>query len=161
MIDISINNDHGLAITESTLTGIVHEILSDHQVTHGEISLAIIDDATMHELNRTYLNHDYPTDVLSFVLETDEHLLEGEVIISADTATRRAAEFGWSTVSELLLYLIHGCLHLVGYDDDNEEQRQRMRERELDYLNRIGIQPSDEHIQSHLERLQRKEGTSA
>ena len=63
------------------------------------------------------MNHDWPTDVLSFVLDDDDGHLEGEVIISADTAAAAAAEVGWPAAAEQLLYVIHGMLHLVGYRD--------------------------------------------
>ena len=68
------------------------------------------------------LNHDWPTDVLSFVLEDDDGHLEGEVIISADTAAAAAAELGWPPAAEQLLYVIHGMLHLVGYRDKTPDE---------------------------------------
>src|SRR6478672_5993799 len=70
-------------------------ILRDAGIKSGEISIAIVSDERMHELNRQYLQHDYPTDVLSFVLEEDDDSLEGEIIVSADYASREAARFRW------------------------------------------------------------------
>ncbi len=55
--------------------------------------------------------------MLSFVLEQGEGFLDGEVVVSAETAQRAAPRFGWSAAEELLLYVIHGTLHLAGYDD--------------------------------------------
>ena len=118
MLTIECNNRQTThLVEESRLIQAAKRILADAQITTGEISLAIVDDPRMHELNRQYLQHDYPTDVLSFILEEDEGFLDGEVIVSADYAAREAAQFGWSTDDELLLYVIHGLLHLVGYDD--------------------------------------------
>src|SRR5687768_7472738 len=99
------------------LIAAVRLILTDAGYSSGEISLAIVDDAAMHALNRQYLNHDYSTDVLSFVLDDDETRLDGQLIVSADYAAREAPTFRWSTNDELLLYTIHGTLHLAGYDD--------------------------------------------
>jgi probable rRNA maturation factor len=118
-------------------------ILVDSKIETGEISIAVIDDATMHKLNRQHLQHDYPTDVLSFVLERSDTLLEGEIIVSSDTALARAAEFQLHPDDELLLYVIHGMLHLVGYDDKNESKRQLMRNREAHYLAQFGVR----HVQ--------------
>ncbi len=66
--------------------------------------------------------------------------MDGEVIVSFDTAAKVAPEFGWSTQEELLLYVIHGCLHLVGYDDHNDEDRAAMRVGEAKYLAKAGIE---------------------
>jgi probable rRNA maturation factor len=104
-----------------------------------EISIAIIDDETIHELNRRHLGHDYPTDVLSFVFEDNTDHLFGEVIVSADTAARNAHDYGWTTNDEVLLCVIHGVLHLVGYDDTNPEARAEMQDREQLFLSRFGL----------------------
>ena len=72
--------------------------------------------------------------MLSFVLERGEGFLDGEVVVSAETALRTAPRFGWSAAEELLLYVIHGTLHLAGYDDATPEQQAAMRGRETEYL---------------------------
>lgn len=146
MIEVSLNNEVGFDISEQTAQRIVHTILQDHGIERGEVSLAIIDDPTMHRLNREHLQHDYPTDVLSFVLEQFDDELEGEVLVSFDTATRTAGEFAWKPQDELMLYFIHGTLHLVGHDDHNDADRAKMREQEIHYLRLAGIEPSAEHL---------------
>lgn len=118
-------------------------IFREALVERATLSIAIVDDPTIHALNRQYLDHDYPTDVLSFLLERNEGSLEGEVIVSRDTAARRAAEFGWSAADELLLYVIHGTLHLVGYDDQTEAAREKMRAAERRILAIFGIEPRE------------------
>lgn len=145
MIDIQLNNDIGFVIKEETLIAIVRSILTDHDVQRGEVSLAIIDDPTMHVLNRQHLQHDYPTDVLSFVLDDDSDAFEGEVIVSRDTALSMACEYQWSAEDEMLLYFVHGTLHLVGYDDHSDADRQTMRERETYYLNQVNIATPSDH----------------
>ncbi len=117
----------------------VREILAEAGFTEGWVSVAIVDDATIHQLNRSYLQHDYPTDVLSFPLHREANRLEGEIIVSADTAAASAPGYGWSAAEELLLYLIHGTLHLVGHDDHAPEERRRMREAERACLARLGV----------------------
>jgi probable rRNA maturation factor len=102
----------------------------------------VVDDATMQQLNARYLQHDYPTDVLSFPLERSPTSLEGEIIVSAETATRESHRFGWTPAEEILLYLVHGTLHLIGYDDQTEEESRAMREKERTYLVRAGQDPS-------------------
>jgi probable rRNA maturation factor len=119
----------------------VRLILSDAGYSSGEVSLAIVDDAAMHALNRQYLQHDYPTDVLSFVLEADKKRLDAQLIVSADYAAREAPRYGWSLDDELLLYTIHGTLHLVGYDDLEPDLKAEMRARETHYLAQFGLPP--------------------
>ncbi len=121
-------------------------ILDEASIGEAEISVAVVDDPTIHQLNRQYLSHDDPTDVLSFVLERSAERLEGEVVVSADTACRTAPRFAWSAADELLLYVIHGTLHLVGHDDRTPDDRAAMRARERACLGRFGLEPRyEEH----------------
>ncbi|MCA9206082.1 MAG: rRNA maturation RNase YbeY, partial [Planctomycetales bacterium] len=64
--------------------------------------------------------------------------LDGEVIVSADTAESTAADYDWPPAAELLLYVIHGTLHLVGFDDKSPEKRVVMRAKEAEYLDLFG-----------------------
>lgn len=139
-VEIADEQDAHVITYERLLTA-VRAILTDAGYTAGEVSIAIVTDAEMHEYNRQYLQHDYPTDVLSFVLEEDETRLIGQLIVSADYAAREAPTFGWTTDDELLLYTIHGALHLVGYDDQEPELKAEMREQEKIYLARFGLTP--------------------
>lgn len=123
-----------MEIDAAKLRTAVETVLSGAGISSGEISLAVVDDAAIHELNLRWLAHDEPTDVLSFVLEEADGYREGEIIVSADTALARAGEFGWSANDELLLYVVHGALHLVGYDDKEAADREQMRQRERFYL---------------------------
>lgn len=140
VITVEINNQQsGLVVDAERLKAAVRLVLEREQIQAAIVSLAVVDDATIHELNRHYLQHDYPTDVLSFLLEREEDDLEGEVIVSADTAIRAAAEIGWPADNELLLYVIHGTLHLVGFDDHTDHDCQAMRERETATLRQLEI----------------------
>lgn len=132
MIVTEVNNLAGAPVDVERLRRAVEQTLGAEHVAHAEVSLAIVDDGTMAELNLRYLQHEGPTDVLSFRLDTDDpgaeqQRLEGEIIVSADTGRRGAARSGWTLDDELLLYVIHGALHLVGYDDATPEDRGRMR----------------------------------
>src|SRR5262245_48794 len=112
------------------LKSAVGMVLGEAGIRSAEIGVAIVSDDRIPELNREYLGHDYPTDVLSFMLEEDqlEKTLDGEIIVSADYAAREAERYGWTTDDELLLYVIHGTLHLVGHDDATPKEKAAMRE---------------------------------
>lgn len=140
MIQISIINEQSrLTVDERQLRAAVELVLHEAALVRACVSVAVVDDATIHQLNRQYLEHDYPTDVLSFTLEQSADAVEGEVVVSADTARDRSLEYGWPAENELLLYVIHGTLHLVGYRDGTPRERARMRLREVACLAHFGL----------------------
>ena len=128
------NDQDALPIDAAQLREAVASVLYGEGLREAEVSIAIVDDPTIWQLNKLHLQHDYPTDVLSFLLTRDHDYLDGEVIVSADTAIREAASFDWEPQTELLLYVIHGTLHLAGHDDLEDEARATMRQREDHYL---------------------------
>jgi probable rRNA maturation factor len=135
------NEQSSHTVDECRLADAARAVLEDSAYESAIVSIAVIDDAKMQQLNRQYLNHDWPTDVLSFSLEDDGRHLEGEIIISADTAASAAAEVGSSAAAEQLLYVIHGALHLVGYNDKSTDEANQMRLAEARYWQRFGSLP--------------------
>ncbi len=113
----------------------------------GVLSVVLSNDATIRNLNRQFLGHDYPTDVLSFLLASNaseapsenscEEEVWGEIIISVETAQRNARRYRQPLEKEILRLAIHGVLHLLGYDDATPKQRQHMRRKERTYLTRL------------------------
>ena len=141
MLRIDVSNEHAFPLDEARLKKAVRMVLQDAGYNHGEISIAIVGGAEMLALNRKHLNHDYPTDVLSFVLDEEEGRLDGEIIASSDYALIEAEVYSWTAEDEILLYVIHGSLHLVGYDDRDPVSKRKMRERERHYLGLFGLTP--------------------
>ena len=150
---------------------VIRRVLQEEQISTAKISVAIVSDAEIHRVNREFLGHDYPTDVISFLLneplganarinfdlhDADEpdvlhppgddvdlcDFLNGELIVSFETAIREANAHGWSPRAELLLYVVHGLLHLCGYDDLTDETRPLMRSRERELLGFWGLCPT-------------------
>ena len=105
-----------------------------------DISVAVVDDPTIQRLNRQFLNHDYATDVLSFDLRDEEGGVDAELIVSSDTASREAAERDGDASAELLLYCVHGTLHLLGWDDHNDDDRVRMAARQNSLMSELGYE---------------------
>lgn len=138
-IEIS-NRQSLLELDLQRLRAAVAAVLEEEGFETAAVNIAIVDDATIHDLNRRFLNHDEPTDVLSFPMG-DAEALEGDVIVSAETAIRSAARYDWPAADELLLYVIHGTLHLADYDDIDADARAKMRNRERHYLAALGLQP--------------------
>lgn len=131
----------------------IRDVAAGEKIPCGQISVAIVTGAAMRKLNRQFLQHDYDTDVLTFCLDSDchhddehehgdecHHAPEGEIVVSADFARRMAPRYDWRPADELLLYVIHGVLHLAGYNDAAPRDRAAMRDREAHYLRRFGLQ---------------------
>jgi probable rRNA maturation factor len=145
VIEVQIANEHAdFSADEDRLRQAVVNVLTEAGLTRGVVSVAIVGDAAMHRLNAEFLAHDCPTDVLSFLLERSADALEGEIVVSADTARQVAQRLGWPAADELLLYVVHGALHLVGHDDLRDDQRQQMRRAERRHLAHFGLTPREQ-----------------
>ncbi len=129
-----------VAVDRGAMRQIARTVLEGEDVTDAEISLAFVDNETIHRLNKRYLDHDEPTDVLSFPLsEGGSAKLVGELVIGAEVARDQAADRGHDVQAELALYVIHGLLHLCGYDDASPAGAAQMRQRERFHLGRLGL----------------------
>jgi probable rRNA maturation factor len=157
-----------VALEAAFLREVVSRTLACEQVRAARISVAVVDNAVIRDLNRKYLDHDFATDVLSFPFDCDDpseptgslgrgsgKRLEGEVVVSSEMASQKAADFHWRPQDELVLYLVHGLLHLVGYDDSTDAEQSLMRSRERAILQLWQLAPryaSSEEDQTPCER---------
>ncbi len=132
-----------LAYLEERALNILREMQCDERC---EVSIALVDDQEMHRLNLQYRHIDTPTDVLSFALqEADEPtmlsesapILLGDVILSTETIQRQAEERGHSFEQELSILLIHGLLHLLGYDHQADDETEVMEPLEQQLLKKL------------------------
>lgn len=166
------NRQRALRVDRRGLIRLASAVLAMEEVDQAEISVAIVDDREIRGINRRFLNHDFPTDVISFLLgEGDTRdlkptaranvggkpssasrslrpgktparhrrrgsgkVIEGEVVISAETARRNSAVYRVHPRDEVALYLVHGLLHLCGYDDRSPREKRLMRRRETEAL---------------------------
>jgi probable rRNA maturation factor len=127
-------------IDRGRMRDVVRAVLAGEDEPDYEISLAFVDDATIHRLNMRYLQHDEPTDVLSFPLsEPGARKLVGELVVGVEVAVAQAGERGHDVQAELALYVIHGLLHLCGHDDHDPADAAAMRERERRYLAELDL----------------------
>jgi len=115
-------------------------VLEGEGISEARVSLAFVDNATIHNLNKRFLNHDEPTDVLSFPMSgRGAKVFEGELVMGAEVAKAQAQERGHDVGAELALYVIHGLLHLCGHDDHDPASAAQMRQRERHYLTALGL----------------------
>lgn len=157
-IDISVRQK-AVSVDIPELDRVVRHALRTEQVASAVLSISIVDNDTIHRINREHLQHDYPTDVISFQLDfsrTDQQVfsedaegelrasgavIEGEVIASAQMASEMATTGQWTAMNELTLYVIHGLLHICGYDDLTAAEKTIMRSRERAILNSLSLTP--------------------
>jgi probable rRNA maturation factor len=144
-INISIKRNMDLPVDKNWLEKIARRVLEAEKIAPStEMGLLITDSKTIQKLNRIYRGEDKPTDVLAFQMTPDlnqepelpfvsapdgiKHL--GEVVISYPQAERQAQEQGHGVTRELALLIVHGILHLLGYDHELPEEEQKMRDKE-------------------------------
>jgi len=141
MIRISVAcPQENIPIDRRRMREVVLTVLRGEEVQDAEISLAFVDSPTIRQLNQRFLQHDEPTDVLSFPLsDSPSGKLGGELVIGAEVAQLQAQAGGHAVDAELALYVIHGLLHLCGYDDKTEEGAAEMRTKERRYLKEMGF----------------------
>ncbi len=121
------------------LTGVaslVRGILSDESRNAESIDLVLVNDAYLLEVNKRFLKHNYRTDVISFDLG-ENGTIEGEVYVSLDRARVQARRYKTTLQRELLRLIIHGVLHLAGWEDGTRSQKLRMRRRENEFIERF------------------------
>ena len=136
---VVVNRQRLVAVDLELIRAEAVRILGELNVRQAEISIAFVDNPAMAEFNWRFLQHEGPTDIITFPLSSpDDERLEGELIISAPWAAEVAGTHGDRVEDELVLYVAHGLLHLVGQDDIAPEDARRMRQRELGLLRALG-----------------------
>ncbi len=131
---IEITNETGYIPNENLLEAVAAEL------TDRDIELVFTDNAAIREMNRQTRGIDAPTDVLSFPLEKVPFAPLGEIVISVEYARQKAGQYRNSLDDEIALLFIHGLLHLLGYDHENDDGEMRRKEEEL--IRRFGLPES-------------------
>ncbi len=102
------------------------ETITTHGKTTGNIQFYFCSDDYLLSINKKYLNHDYYTDVITFDYSQD-HLIEGEIFISCERIKENAKSLSVHYVTETCRVIIHGILHMLGYQDHNQTEKEKMR----------------------------------
>ena len=135
------NTQSVVDILDDSVVALAEFVLREEQSPEKEVSLLFVDDRSISELNAKHLGKNQPTDVLAFPMaqpgdaESPQGIL-GDVVVSAERAVQYAKENELRVEEELSLYLVHGLLHLLGYDDTEPGKNRKMRQREQELLHK-------------------------
>ncbi|SFJ08808.1 rRNA maturation RNase YbeY [Thermoflavimicrobium dichotomicum] len=146
-VEIDVNEDEKEAI--GWIQKVLERAAEVEELPTVDVSLLIVDNQTIHKLNREHRGVDRPTDVLSFPLwepdeewviaEDEETVPLGDIVISLPKAKEQAEEYGHSLARELGFLAVHGFLHLLGYDHETKEQEEEMFARQEEILHGVGL----------------------
>ncbi len=140
MIKIAVNNQQNLIQIDDKITSMLQTIAGKtaqiEGYSQGEISFAFVDNLQIEDLNRKYRQIDSPTDVLSFSMDDE---IWGDIIISTQRAQSQAEEYGHSIERELGYLVVHGILHLLGYDHKSSGEKMEMRRKEERVLSELQL----------------------
>jgi len=132
----------GLDVNLAKLTKLAKSVCSRFRLSKATVSIAIVDDAEIHRVNKEFLNSDRPTDCLSFDLSDDPGRSKAdklfELVVNGERALKEAKLRDHSCEAELALYIIHGLLHNLGFDDSTKTEAKKMHDTEDEILQQLG-----------------------
>ena len=132
-LDIRVfNNSSFKYLPKSKIIRALKNLLNKEGVSESLINVYYLDDNEIHRINNEFLNHNYPTDVITFPLE--ESPLEADIVIGVGVAKTQAKEYNVSLTNEIARLAIHGCLHILGYNDKSPKEKELMTKLENKYL---------------------------
>ena len=129
------NTGYRLRESRKALSLIEKVIRKENRIS-GDLNFIITNDKRLREINIEFLNHDYSTDVIAFAY-SDKKKVDGEIYLSYETIKENSINYNVSLKNEVIRVMIHGALHLCGYEDRNEDEKIVMREKENFWLNRF------------------------
>ncbi|MBA4406276.1 rRNA maturation RNase YbeY [bacterium] len=130
MNNVYVSCEKGIKVDKKIIRHIVNMICSDLDLTIDSLEFNFISSESMVDVNKKYLQHNYETDIITFDYSGEKNNLDGEIFISLHDAVVNSKKYKVSVDNELLRLLVHGILHLIGYDDITVAKRRRMKLKE-------------------------------
>ncbi len=123
------NKTKVITINKQRISNWIELVLDKHDRLLGEINIIFTSNRFITNLNKQYLNHNYPTDIITFNFN-DKNIVSGDLYVSIDQIYNNTIEYNTKFTIEIHRVIIHGVLHLIGFDDQNENEKLMMREEE-------------------------------
>jgi len=127
---ISVTSPRKYSIIKKNVKILIENLKNELNFSINQLDINIVNAKTLLDINIEFLGHSYDTDIITFNYSENYTILEGELLISYDMAKENANRFNCTLNSELLRLIIHGILHMVGFDDINENDRKIMKRKE-------------------------------
>ena len=135
-IQLFVNYSRAPKFKRGAVADLIRQIIREEGREADNINVVLVGDDYILDVNRKFLNHHYKTDVISFNLSENE-IIDGEIYISVDRAKVQARRYKVSLEKEVLRLIVHGVLHLTGWDDKTRSQKLRMRKSEDEFIKRF------------------------
>jgi rRNA maturation RNase YbeY len=137
MITVRVINAHPVRRVPVRRTArLVRRVVQGEGIRRAAVTVIVVDSRRIRRINRRYLAHDFVTDVIAFPLEKSPGL-EGEIYVNLDRARSQAKEYGVTAWNEIVRLVVHGTLHLAGYDDRSRRSAAGMRQRQEMLVDRL------------------------
>lgn len=134
---ILVNNLHPSLkppLSSKYIRELVSQVVEGERCKLSELTINLVNDRNIKKINNSYLNHNYYTDIITFPYDNSKKNIDGEIFISLDTVKKNAKSYNTSFKTEFKRVIVHGCLHLTGYDDRTKKQKELIRAKENYYL---------------------------
>ena len=125
--NLVISIEQKIKIRKKLIHELIESLKSDLDFELESLEINIVSQKSIHELNKKYLSHDFTTDIITFNYSGENYNLDGEVFVSLEDACENAVKYKVSLQMELTRLIIHGILHLLGYDDIRENDKKKMK----------------------------------
>lgn len=140
--EVEVFNESGrdLPVDERIVRKCISEVARQEACSFSLVEVVYVDETRIQEINKKHLNHDYVTDIITFRYDEEGNKIgiESTLFCCAPRISEQAREYNQGEITEFKRVLVHGLLHLAGYNDESEEEREKMRDREEFYLEILG-----------------------
>jgi len=134
--NLNIYSEDKIKYNKSLISEIIKRLKNDLNFKIESIELNFVSSDKIVEINKKYLDHNFPTDIITFNYSDKNDSLDGEIFICSEVAKENASAFNCSADDEILRLIIHGFLHLLGYNDIEENEKSEMKLKEDTYVNK-------------------------
>jgi rRNA maturation RNase YbeY len=128
--NLSVHNSTSFKINKSEIHAFVNSLKKELNFELESVAINFLSSGEIQPINDKYLGHNYSTDILTITYSGENYTLDGEIFISLDDALFFAKKYGVELKDEVVRLVIHGFLHLIGYDDQNSDQKRKMKSKE-------------------------------
>lgn len=134
MKNLKISAEQGIKVSKKSVIELVRFLKSDFKFSLKSLEFVFVNETTIHKINKDYLKHNYPTDIITFAYSGPDEPIEAEIYICAEVAKINAGKYKVSLNQEIYRLIIHGILHIMGFDDKTAYKKKKMKQKENELL---------------------------